>query len=150
MLSLESLQIRRNHNWLKSLSFFFSPALRSDSIGVVTRWQWPTQSSFVEEVTGDQLQAIKERLKTCAYRKDAQAKAGYVVGEVLGAGSSKEAMEGHDRQRTRTTTEARWTHSFDVAGNESPGVLAHQCRPILGRDPSHVDGSIPRRQAYVG
>ena len=28
MLSLESLQIRRNHNWLKSLSFFFSPALR--------------------------------------------------------------------------------------------------------------------------
>ena len=29
MLSLESLQIRRNHNSLKSLSFFFSPALRS-------------------------------------------------------------------------------------------------------------------------
>jgi hypothetical protein len=28
VLSLESLQIRRNHNWLKSLSFFFSPALR--------------------------------------------------------------------------------------------------------------------------
>ena len=28
MLSLESLQIRRNHNSLKSLSFFFSPALR--------------------------------------------------------------------------------------------------------------------------
>jgi hypothetical protein len=27
---LESLQIRRNHNWLKSLSFFFSPALRQD------------------------------------------------------------------------------------------------------------------------
>ena len=27
MLSLESLQIRRNHNSLKSLSFFFSPAL---------------------------------------------------------------------------------------------------------------------------
>jgi hypothetical protein len=29
VLSLESLQIRRNHNWLKSLSFFFSPALRN-------------------------------------------------------------------------------------------------------------------------
>jgi hypothetical protein len=28
VLSLESLQIRRNHNSLKSLSFFFSPALR--------------------------------------------------------------------------------------------------------------------------
>jgi hypothetical protein len=27
VLSLESLQIRRNHNSLKSLSFFFSPAL---------------------------------------------------------------------------------------------------------------------------
>jgi hypothetical protein len=29
VLSLESLQIRRNHNSLKSLSFFFSPALRT-------------------------------------------------------------------------------------------------------------------------
>jgi hypothetical protein len=75
--------------------------LRSDSIGVVTRWQWPTQASFVEEVTGRQLQAIKDRLTAGAYRKDAQAKAwaGYVVGDVLGLGSSKEAMDGHDRQR---------------------------------------------------
>ncbi|WP_210245670.1 hypothetical protein [Tardiphaga sp. vice278] len=29
VLSLESSQIRRNHNWLKSLSFFFSQPLRS-------------------------------------------------------------------------------------------------------------------------
>jgi len=75
--------------------------LRSDTIGVVTRWQWPTQASFVEEVTGQQLQAIKDRLKAGAYRKDAQAKAwaGYVVGEVLGLGSSKEAMSDHDKRR---------------------------------------------------
>ena len=75
--------------------------LRSDNIGVVTRWQWPTQASFVEEVTSQQLQAIQDRLKAGAYRKDAQAKAwaGYVVGEVLGLGSTKEAMEGHDKQR---------------------------------------------------
>jgi hypothetical protein len=32
VLSLESLQIRRNHNLLKSLSFFFSPALRECGI----------------------------------------------------------------------------------------------------------------------
>jgi AAA domain len=75
--------------------------LRSDSMGVVTRWQWPTQASFVEEVTGEQLQAIKVLLKNGAYRKDAQAKAwaGYAVGEVLGLGVTKEAMGGHDRQR---------------------------------------------------
>ncbi|MGZ4963583.1 MAG: hypothetical protein ACXWC8_13600, partial [Limisphaerales bacterium] len=75
--------------------------LRADNIGVTTRWQWPSQASFVEEVTGQQLQAIKDRLKAGAYRKDSQAKAwaGYVVGEVLGLGSTKEAMEGHDRQR---------------------------------------------------
>jgi hypothetical protein len=36
--------------------------LRSDSIGVVTRWQWPTHASFTEDVTGQQLEAIKERL----------------------------------------------------------------------------------------
>jgi hypothetical protein len=75
--------------------------LRSDSIGVVTRWVWPTTASFVEEVTGEQLQSIKDRLKAGAYRKDAQAGAwaGYVVGDVLGLGATKEAMEGHDRQR---------------------------------------------------
>jgi hypothetical protein len=32
VLSLESSQIRRNHNWLKSLSFFFSPALRANVV----------------------------------------------------------------------------------------------------------------------
>ena len=75
--------------------------LRSDSIGVVTPWQWPTQASFVEEVTGQQLQTIKDRLKAGAYRKDPQAKAwaGYLVGEVLGLGSTKEAMEDHDKRR---------------------------------------------------
>jgi hypothetical protein len=35
VLSLESSQIRGNHNWLKSLSFFFSPALRRMSDGFV-------------------------------------------------------------------------------------------------------------------
>ena len=35
MLSLESLQIRRNHNWLKSLSFFFSQPLRG-ALAIVT------------------------------------------------------------------------------------------------------------------
>jgi hypothetical protein len=82
--------------------------LRSDSIGVVTRWDWPTHASFVEEVTGEQLQAIKDRLKAGAYRKDAQAKAwvGYTVGDVLGLGSSKEAMDGHDRQRVTRMLDA--------------------------------------------
>jgi hypothetical protein len=57
--------------------------------------------SFTEDVTGQQLEAIKDRLKAGAYRKDAQAKAwaGYVIGEVLGLGSSKETMVGHDRHR---------------------------------------------------
>jgi hypothetical protein len=75
--------------------------LRADDIGVVTRWHWPSNASFTEGVTGDQLQTIKDRLKAGAYRKDAQATAwaGYLVGEVLGLGSSKEAMDGHDRQR---------------------------------------------------
>jgi hypothetical protein len=59
--------------------------LRSDNIGVVTRWDGPTRESFVEEVTGEQLQAIKDRLKAGAYRKDAQANAwaGFAIGEVL-------------------------------------------------------------------
>jgi hypothetical protein len=75
--------------------------LRSDNIGVVTSWQWPSNASFTEDVTGQQLQAIKNGLTLGEHRKDPQAKAwaGFVVGNILGLGSSKEAMSGTDRQR---------------------------------------------------
>jgi AAA domain len=60
--------------------------LRSDSMGVVTRWQWPTDKSFVEDVTADQLQAIKNRLYLGEHRESAQSAkwAGNVVAEILG------------------------------------------------------------------
>jgi hypothetical protein len=77
--------------------------LRSDNIGVVTRWYWPTQASFTEEVTPEQLQAITNWLKIGEHRKDPQANewAGYAVGKALNLGTSKETMEGHDRQRIK-------------------------------------------------
>jgi hypothetical protein len=62
------------------------------------------KASFVEEITGQQLQAIKDRLKAGAYRKDAQATAwaGYVVGDVLGLASTK------GRPRQAKTVVWRW------------------------------------------
>jgi hypothetical protein len=77
--------------------------LRSDNIGVVTRWDWPTRDSFVEEVTDEQLLAIKNWLKIGEHRKDPQANdwAGYAVGKALDLGASKETMETHDRQRIK-------------------------------------------------
>jgi hypothetical protein len=68
--------------------------LRSEGIGVVTRWQWPTQASFTDGVTGEQLQAIKDGLKPGACRKDAQATewVGFMVGDILGLGSSEETI----------------------------------------------------------
>jgi hypothetical protein len=76
-------------------------ALRSDNIGVVTRWNFPSNASFTEDVTADQLQAIKNLLKIGEHRKDNQAAdwAGYAVGKVLGLGASKAAMKPHDRKR---------------------------------------------------
>jgi hypothetical protein len=76
-------------------------ALRSDNIGVVTRWYFPSNASFTEDVTADQLQAIKNGLLIGSHRKDVQSKdwAGYVVGEALGLGSSKDTVKSHDRQR---------------------------------------------------
>ncbi len=52
----------------------------------MTRWYWPSNASFTEDVTGEQLQAIKNRLKIGMHRESEQAKewAGYVVAEVLG------------------------------------------------------------------
>jgi hypothetical protein len=75
--------------------------LKSDKVGVITSWQYPTDASFTEDVTGDQLQAIKNWLKIGEHRKDNQASdwAGYKVGEVLGLGASKAAMKPHDRKR---------------------------------------------------
>jgi AAA domain len=68
--------------------------LKSDQVGVVTRWQYPTNASFTEGVTDEQLQAIKNLLKLGEHRKDNQATdwAGYKVGEVLGVGSSKDTI----------------------------------------------------------
>jgi hypothetical protein len=78
-------------------------ALRSDNIGVVTRWQYPSNASFTEDVTADQLQAIKNLLKVGEHRKDVQCDewAGYVVGKVLGLGTSKDTMKSHDRTRIK-------------------------------------------------
>jgi AAA domain len=78
-------------------------ALRSDNIGVVTRWQYPSNASFTEDVTGEELQAIKNWLKIGEHRKDVQCDdwAGYVVGKVLDLGTSKGTMKSHDRQRIK-------------------------------------------------
>jgi hypothetical protein len=77
--------------------------LKSDKVGVVTRWDWPSNASFTEDVTGEQLQAIKNWLKIGQHRKDAQCKdwAGYAVGKVLNLGTSKDTMEDHDRHRIK-------------------------------------------------
>jgi hypothetical protein len=59
--------------------------MRADSVGVATRWEWPTGASFVSEVTADQLRVVKNLLKIGQHRKDQQSKdcAGHVVGKVL-------------------------------------------------------------------
>lgn len=58
---------------------------RSDNVGVVTKWDWPTDTSFVEDVPGEQLQAIKNRFKLGEHRESEQANdwAGKVVAQIL-------------------------------------------------------------------
>jgi hypothetical protein len=67
--------------------------MRSDNVGVVNRWQWPTDKSFVEDVTADQLPAIKNRFYLGEHRESAQSKdwAGNVVAEILGIDLSDKA-----------------------------------------------------------
>jgi AAA domain len=88
---------------------------RSDNIGVVTSWQWPSNTSFTEDVTADQLQAILNLLKVGEHRKDNQAKewAGYVVGKVLGLGTSKETMEPQDQKRITRMIDT-WVNNNDL------------------------------------
>jgi hypothetical protein len=69
-----------------------------------------THASFVDDITGEQLQAIKNWLKIGEHRKDVQANnwAGYAVGKTLDLGTSKETMESHDRQRIKRMLDT-WT-----------------------------------------
>jgi hypothetical protein len=80
----------------------------SDSVGVVTRWEYPTDASLTEGVTDEQLQAILNLLKVGIHRKNIQATdwAGYVVGKVLGLGASKETIEDNDKRRIKLMLDA--------------------------------------------
>jgi hypothetical protein len=100
----------RMQDWYKMISVSLGNGgkgniaqLKSDQVGVVTRWDWPSNASFTEDVTSDQLQAIKNWLKIGQHRKDPQCKdwAGYTVGKVLDLGTSKDTMEDHDRHRIK-------------------------------------------------
>jgi hypothetical protein len=73
--------------------------LKSDRVGVVTRWDYPTNASFTEGVTDEQLRSIKNLLKIGEHRKDNQATdwAGYKVAKVLGI--PKDTMTKEDRTR---------------------------------------------------
>jgi hypothetical protein len=102
-------------------------SLRADNVGVFTRFQWPSNASFTEGVTDEQLQAVKDKLRAGAYRKDIQAKnwAGYVVGDVLG-------LEMNDLEKQRVTRMlATWLkdghlreHMAKVRGHDKPFLTA--------------------------
>jgi hypothetical protein len=99
---------------------------RSDNIGVVTRWHWPTAASFLEGVTPLQVEEIKERLKAGEYRRDGQAKAwaGYVISDVLDLGQSKETLQPGDKARVARMLDAWITagvlKTYEQAVNRDP------------------------------
>jgi hypothetical protein len=62
VLSLESSQIRRNHNWLKSLSFFFSPALTSH------------KDPLFSDVTEEQFDALRAHILLLEQESEAERK----------------------------------------------------------------------------
>ncbi|WP_167358245.1 AAA family ATPase [Bradyrhizobium stylosanthis] len=57
-----------------------------DSVGVVEKWQWPSEAATADEVTKEQLDDIKRLIGLAAHGDNHQAKdwAGRVFGEVLG------------------------------------------------------------------
>ncbi|MCK1367232.1 bifunctional DNA primase/polymerase [Bradyrhizobium sp. 62] len=57
-----------------------------DSVGVVERWEWPTETSDVDEITPDQLNEIRRRIAGACYAKNFQSDdwAGKVFADVLG------------------------------------------------------------------
>jgi hypothetical protein len=85
--------------------------MQSDSVGVATRWEWPTSGSFVQDVTPDQLRTIKNRLALGQHRKDQQSKdwAGHIVGEILEIDMSVKA----NRQRVAKMLET-WIESGEL------------------------------------
>ncbi len=73
-----------------------------------------SNACFTEDVTSEELQAIKNLLKVGEHRKENQSTewAGYKVGEVLGLGTSKDTMEKRDRQRITRMLDAWVTEAI--------------------------------------
>src|ERR1700680_4583996 len=100
VLSLESSQIRRNHNWLKSLSFFFSPALRLRTDNSGNRLS----------PSGSPLVAANLRLAGLRYVSEFSGAAG--LSRLLAAKARRPAVRSHRRalqsdQACRTTRRGR-------------------------------------------
>ena len=84
--------------------------MRSDEVGVVTPWEWPTIKSITEAVLDDALTAIKKRIGAGDYRASEQAAAwaGNIVAEVLGIDlddkANKRRIKAMLKQWKRTVT----------------------------------------------
>ena len=95
VLPLESLQIRRNHNWLKSLSFFFSPALRDNWADTTT-----AHGRLMLTVLGGLAEFERELIRTRTGEGRERAKA---RGVILGR---KPKLTGHQRREAIARREA--------------------------------------------
>jgi hypothetical protein len=101
VLSLESLQIRRNHNSLKSLSFVFSPALRA------------SRRRIVPSASGDQFTCRRAALIVDLGRRGASIKRDSTA--MVAVTWDQKA------QKVRLTLSAHWVNAWLIVSDVTRG-----------------------------
>src|SRR5271154_3772543 len=140
VLSLESSQIRRNHNWLKSLSFFFSPALREKS------WSVAMDQGFRRGFTAAERTELWDRWKRGESLK--------AIGRAFGKPSSSIYFQVAPHGGIRPAERRRSRLALTLAEREviSRGVTADRSArsiaKLLGRSPSTVSREMSRNGGY--
>ncbi|MEH2480156.1 hypothetical protein V1282_003513 [Nitrobacteraceae bacterium AZCC 2146] len=85
-------------DWRKTESVYLknSPhwTVPGDYVGVVTKWEWPSEEDIVEQVADGALATIKERIRAGDFKENQQALdwAGYVFAEVLAMDADDKAI----------------------------------------------------------
>ncbi|GIQ76205.1 AAA family ATPase [Bradyrhizobium sp. RD5-C2] len=109
-----------------------------DSVGVVERWQWPSDTFSIDEITPEHLAEIKRRIGQSPHGENAQFKdwAGRVFGEVLGLNAEK------DKRKIARTMKALTSQGhFAIVHRRADNGRA---RPMfeVASDPHHQVGGV--------
>ncbi len=109
-----------------------------DSVGVVEKWQWPSEADTADEVTTEQLEEIKWRISLGPHGDNHQSKdwAGRVFGDVLGIDAKA------DKRKIGRLMKALVKTGHFVVVERKSGKGRHRPMFEVAPEPHHSQGGV--------